>query len=87
MGKSKLLRKEFPKVRQFKKNSRYYYEVDCRFKDGNDQRRFTFRKQIDAFNKANEMGKSVAEQGLSTTRKFSRQLTDILLPLKASGEF
>ena len=52
MAKNKLLRNEFPKVRQITKNGNFYYEVDCRRHDWNGKKKFTFKSRAKAYGKA-----------------------------------
>lgn len=67
--KQKLIRKEFPKVRQYKKRGYTYYAVDLRRKFWNGPSWKNFSSRDDALKYANELGQSVQTNGVASVAK------------------
>ena len=61
----KVLRKEYPRVRETKKSGNRYYEVDCRKVGWTGKPKFTFSKRDDALKKAKEIGELFQRDGVS----------------------
>jgi hypothetical protein len=67
--KQKLIRKEFPKVRQYQKRGYTYYAVDLRRAFWKGQPFKNFSNRTDALKYANELGESVQTNGVASVAK------------------
>ena len=70
----KVLRKEYPRVRETKKSGYKYYEVDCRKVGWVGKPRITFSSRDDALNKAKEIGKLFQSEGVDGLNGNSKSL-------------
>ena len=70
----KVLRKEYPRVRETKKSGNRYYEVDCRKVGWVGKPRFTFSNRDDALKKAKEIGELFQRDGVSGLLESSNLL-------------
>ena len=70
----KVLRKEYPRVRETKKSGNRYYEVDCRKVGWVGKPRFTFSNRDDALKKAKEIGELFQRDGISGLLESSNLL-------------
>ena len=70
----KVLRKEYPRVRETKKSGIRYYEVDCRKVGWTGKPRITFSNRDDALKKAKEIGELFQRDGVSGLLESSNLL-------------
>ena len=70
----KVIRKEYPRVRETMKSGRKYYEVDCRKTGWVGKPRITFSSRDDALNKAKEIGKLFQSEGIDGLNGKSKSL-------------
>lgn len=76
MAKTKLIRKDWPKVRRFTKKGNTYYEVDCRAVHWTGQQKFSFKEKNHALERAKEIGDAVKKHGFDALNNISGQLTN-----------
>ncbi|NBO22821.1 hypothetical protein EBU94_05715 [bacterium] len=78
----KVLRKDYPRVRETMKSGRKYYEVDCRKSGWVGKPRITFSSRDDALNKAKEIGKLFQTEGVDglngKTKSLDTKRFDVL---------
>ena len=76
MAKTKLIRKDWPKVRRFTKKGNTYYEVDCRSVHWTGQKKFSFKEKSQALKRANEIGEAAKKHGFDALNNISNHLAD-----------
>ncbi len=74
--KQKLIRKEFPKVRQYSKRGYTYYAVDLRRKFWTGQKWKNFSNRDDALKYASELATSVQSNGITSVTKTLAHFDD-----------
>ena len=76
MAKTKLIRKDWPKVRRFTKKGNTYYEVDCRSVNWTGKPRYSRKEKNQALALAKEIGDAVKKSGFDAVNNISNQLTN-----------